>query len=117
MYQQGEYFFVDYEEGTEKEETNEEISNDRTDEEGIETENGQAFEEEQTENEQGVATLAPTGRGARERFEPFWKKDHVCKSTGVIDLVSISCQVQYKFKQICMSYPIHTDEPTTRFTE
>ncbi|KAL9228263.1 hypothetical protein vseg_003863 [Gypsophila vaccaria] len=59
-----------------------------------------------TENVNNSEGFVPMGRGARERFEPAWKKDYLCKSTRVIDPPTALPSAQSSSKQRGTRYPL-----------
>lgn len=46
------------------------------------------------------------GRGARERFEPAWKRDYYCKSTRIINFINDTRSIQSPPKRTGTCYPM-----------
>ncbi|XP_074288117.1 uncharacterized protein LOC141613279 [Silene latifolia] len=54
----------------------------------------------------GDVEEAQMGRGARQKFDPYWKSDYICKSTQVVNPVPKAIPVQTSSSKSGTRYPI-----------
>ncbi|KAK9742424.1 hypothetical protein RND81_03G171900 [Saponaria officinalis] len=80
------------------------------------SEGEQINESEQVMQERAASDNKPVGRGAREKFEPYWKRDYVCKSTRIIDPTSNAQPVQLTSTRKGTHYPIANYVTTNYFS-
>ncbi|XP_074314044.1 uncharacterized protein LOC141649248 [Silene latifolia] len=74
--------------------------------------------EDQTEENEGEEQNEMLGRGARQKFEPYWRKDYACKSTWIINPTKDEHQiVQSESKRPGTRYPLDNYVNTNCFSE